>query len=160
MPTPTYDLIASNVLTSPASSVTFSSLPSSYRDLIIVTEILGSGGNADANVRFNSDTGSNYPYVLASGNGSVVSSGSGTGDMLYGQTASTTVRATTFFQVFDYAQTDKHKSVLQRRDRADTATSMIAARWASTSAINSVTILTSSNNFASGSSFYIYGIVS
>ena len=57
--TATYDLVASNVLTSTAASVSFSSIGASYRDLIIVIDA-AVGTSASLNCRVNSDTGSNY----------------------------------------------------------------------------------------------------
>ena len=60
MPLPsTMTPIATNTLTAVASSVTFSSIPSTYTDLVLVLQ--GSFDSADdVRFRFNGDTGSNY----------------------------------------------------------------------------------------------------
>lgn len=58
MPTSTYDLIASVSLN--ASSVTVSSIPSTYKDLIIVMKSQLAAGSEELRVRFNGDTGGNY----------------------------------------------------------------------------------------------------
>ena len=158
MPTPTYDLIASNVLGSSAASVTFSSIPATYGDLVLVVEALGSGGTVDINVTFNSDTGSNYPFVSMNGTGTGTSSLALTGSNISGINATTTSKSINIFQIMDYSVTDKHKTVLTRRDRADSATQTRANRWADTSAINTIAITTPSNNYAAGSTFYLYGI--
>ena len=161
MPTPTYDLIASNVLGSSAASVTFSSIPATYRDLIVVCTITGSGGNGWFLLTFNSDTGSNYSRVNASGNGSTTASNTNTGtsiDIGYMGGFGTTNPCTTIIQALDYSATNKHKTCLIRQDNASQATEMAAGRWASTSAINSLTLTTAVQQFASGSTFYLYGI--
>jgi hypothetical protein len=63
-------------------------------------------------------------------------------------------------QFMDYAQTNKHKMVLMRTNRASAGTSMIVGRWGSTDAINVVQLATDGGTFNTGSSFYLYGIVS
>jgi len=64
--TDTYRPLATITLGSTASSITFSSIPATYRDLIIVGNPLG----AEAAARFNGDSGSNYNGVQMWGNGS------------------------------------------------------------------------------------------
>ena len=60
----TYEPIATNTLGSAASSVTFSSIPSTYTDLIVVMNYANSTGLADVFFRFNGDTGSNYSDTI------------------------------------------------------------------------------------------------
>lgn len=159
--TATYDLIASNVLTSSASSVTFSSIPATYRDLVLVVTGTNATGDQTIRMQFNSDTGANYNDVRINGNGSTASSlaTSGGTDIQLGNFGTTI--ATLIIQIMDYSATDKHKTVLTRADKADTATRATASRWASTSAINTVYLVGSNSyNFQSGSTFYLYGIVS
>lgn len=164
MPTPTYDLIASNVLSSSASSVTFSSIPATYRDLIVVVQYLSSTGTASLELRLNSDTGANYHRVWMVGDGSTASSFSETSAtevFLSSDTgAGTTGEHLSVIQIMDYSATDKHKTILSRGNRASSGVTAQAARWANTAAVNTVLLRTSSNNFASGSSFYLYGLVS
>lgn len=160
MPTPTYDLIASNVLSSSASSVTFSSISGSYRDLVLVVNATAPGNNL--NLRFNSDTGTNYSYVWANGNGSTTVSNSAASQnqmILTSATYLTSVRNTNISQIMDYSATDKHKTVLTRGN-GEYGTEMRAGRWASTSAITSVTAICDGGSFDANSSFYLYGLVS
>ncbi len=77
MATPTYHLIDSTVLSSSASSVTFSSISQDYRDLILVATGTTSTATYRA-VQLNGDTGSNYSYVNAAGDGSATNSYAGT----------------------------------------------------------------------------------
>lgn len=161
MPTPTYDLIASNVLAGTATSVSFNSIPGTYRDLIVVCEVKGGSGTTSPRIRLNNDTASNYSYVYMQGNGTTAISSSGTNPFLETSSASTTdtSKVLQITQIFDYAQTDKHKPVLSRANRADANGAIAyAQRWASTAAVTSLQVFTSTNNFAAGSTFYLYGI--
>ena len=161
MATPTYDLIDSVTLSSSASSVTFSSIDQSYRDLVLIVEALGNASSA-ANVRvtFNSDSGSNYPYVGMSGNGSTAISFSGTSTSISGFGSDGTTKVLSSFQILDYSVTDKHKPVLVRVNRPDLVVQARAARWANTSAITTVTITDNLANdgYAAGSTFYLWGV--
>lgn len=165
MPTPTYDLIASNVLGSSAASVTFSSIPATSRDLVLVVNALGATGYVHAELRFNSDSGTNYSYVYMSGNGSSTDSSSGSSQTAAKSTravANDTTRGVAIIQIQDYSATDKHKTALFRTNLSSDVVSAAATRWANTAAINSIEVLntTSAVQFAAGSSFYLYGIVS
>lgn len=153
--TATYDLIASNVLTSSASSVTFSSIPATYRDLIVVVNkattasfVLELGGQANSvsNVRMWGD-GSTTGSQAATNN-------SGVGTYNNANLA--------IWQVFDYATTDKHKAVLMRANSTSgsfSGTTAAAGRWGYTNAISTISI-TTGGTFESGDTFYLYGIVS
>ena len=162
MATPTYDLLDSTTLTSSASSVTFSSISQDFRDLVLVIDALGdSSSAANVLVTFNGDSGSNYSFVLMSGNGSTAISSSGTTTSISGFGSDGTNKIFTLFQVMDYSATDKHKSVLVRPNRADSVVQARAARWANTSSVTTVTITDNlANGYAIGSTFYIYGIAS
>lgn len=159
MMTATYDLVSSNVLGSATSSIVFSSIPSTYRDLVLVVDTTAST-NATALVRFNSDSGSNYSYVRMQGNGSAASTiSSNSVTSLWEQTVDTN-RDQFILQIMDYSATDKHKMVISRHNRPTAATWAILSRWANTSAISSLSFETASGTFSAGSSFYLYGIVS
>jgi hypothetical protein len=161
MPTATYIALANTTLSSTATSITFSSIPATYRDLVLVI-----AGTTDATrttgVRFNSDTGSNYSYVEMNGTGSAAESSSGTLSFaLAGRM--TTSQSTTIVQVMDYSATDKHKTVLSRGGSSADLVRASASRWANTAAITSVYIATldiNVNAFQSGTTFSLFGIVS
>ncbi len=151
MPTSTYDLIASNVLGSSAASVTFSSISASYRDLVLIVNRLSSGNFTS--LVFNSDTGSNYIRIVVEAYPSTIQTSTGTYSQFYPGVNVGDVLA--IFQIFDYAQTDKHKSILTQLND-DGELNISAGRWASTSAITSIT---ANGGFDTGDSLYLYGIV-
>jgi len=74
--------------------------------------------------------------------------------------ANSTQAAFTHIQIMDYSATDKHKSGLIRFTSTpdQPVTVAQAFRWASTSAITTITLADAT--FTSGSTFALYGIVS
>ncbi len=158
MPTPTYDLIASNVLGSSASSIEFASIGSSYRDLVIVVTATNSS-LAQLRVRPNGQTTA-LTSVTAEGNGTNSQSNNygNIGEMGAFNNLGTDVRVQ-IIQFFDYALSN-YKTLLMRTNRAGGGVSMIAGRWASTDAITSIVLVPDGGTFNAGSTFYLYGIVS
>jgi len=156
MATPTYDLLASTTLASSASSVTFSSIDQSYGDLVLVFDGTLTG-NASINFQLNSDTGSNYNYVLMRGNGSSGDS-SDSVNVAFGTFGYAVGQTLVKIELLDYTATDKHKSILSRLNNS-TYTFAHANRWASTAAINRIDfILSGGESFAAASTFNLYGV--
>jgi hypothetical protein len=160
MPTPTYTPLATVTLSSSASSVIFSSIPATYRDLVLVTNVTHSGeAEIDLAIRFNGDTGNNYNRASVTGNGSVAASFAVLNEnYLYVLAASTTSSVATL-QIMDYSATDKHKPCLSRGNLTAGRVSATANRWANTAPINSISVAVLSANFLAGSTFSLYGVI-
>ena len=165
MGSPTYIPLANITLSSSDASIVFSSIPATYRDLVLVIGSAKSvSGNPAVVARFNSDSGTNYPYVRMTGNGSSAASASTTTDTFLDLAAlfgiNTSENATIILQVMDYSATDKHRPVLVRSNLAGAGVEAIAARWAN--AANAITQIevfnTSSISFATGTTFSLFGI--
>ena len=159
MPTPTYTALATITLGSAAATVTFGSIPATYRDLILVANAttVATGGR-NFRVRFNNDSGSNYSNVYMFGNGTSAISAASTSTAA-GQSIIDNNPGNNIIQIMDYSATDKHKTVLSRGNVAGIAVDARASRWANTAAITSITCSPDSNNWVSGSTFSLYGIV-
>jgi hypothetical protein len=160
MPTPTYTPLATVTLGTATSSVTFSSIPATYRDLIVVITgtVITTAGNIL--IRLNGDSGSNYPWVVMLGDGSTTLSASGTITGLLGGGFNTSVRTQAIFQIMDYSATDKHKTALVRTDEPNGAPYAHATRWANTAAVNSLSVTTNvGSNFSVGNTFNLYGVI-
>jgi hypothetical protein len=159
----TYTQIASTTLGSAASSVTFSSIAGTYTDLVIVVQAAVTTGSVALRMQFNSDTGANYSSTWITGNGSAASS-SRTSGTTYMKIDENTGMNTTLGQglniinVMNYANATTFKTALTRPNRADLGVDAFVGLWRSTAAINSITLLTSSSTFVSGSTFNLYGI--
>lgn len=166
-----YDLLESTILTSSASSVTFSGLGaySDYKHLQIRGVARNESSTGGLNLRFNNDTGSNYPFHRLYGYGGSVTSGfggAGSGvDMI--AFASTNASATNEFgagviDILDFASTDKYKTARVLSGREQTGTSdfitLTSGVWLSTSAITEVNLYLNAGSLQIGSRFSLYGI--
>lgn len=150
--------IGSITLQASSSSVIFSSIPNSYRDLIFIVD--GNvTGSLTTQLRFNSDGGSNYLHVsAASDNANNRYSVSGTTTFINAAPDfGTNTRFNQHYYIFDYAQTDKHKAVGVKHGLGDLSPNMVAARWASSAAINTIELSSSANAFAVGTRVSLYG---
>lgn len=159
MPTATYIALANTTLGSATTTVTFSSIPATYRDLVLV--IAGTATATDQMViRFNSST-TGYSEVAMLGSASGATSFTATVNRL-SQIALSTTQSNGIMHIMDYSATDKHKTALYRNNLGGSSTYAVAGRWADTSAITSILLglETGGNTFASGCSFALYGIVS
>ena len=155
MPTPTYVPLANITLGSAASSVTFSSIPATYRDLVLVTRTTGTID--EGGLRFNGDTGNNYNRVgmLGLGSGSPIAfTESGFTSIRFVGSADTQAMV----QIQDYSATDKHKTVLIRLG-SSTVVVAAAGRWANTAAITSLAVVPNSGTLPSGMTLDLYGVI-
>ena len=159
MPTPTYTPLANVTLGSAATSVTFSSIPATYRDLIVVHSGLLTSGGQEIRLRYNGDSGSSYSYVEMTGTGSsATSSTSSSMTYAYGGLVYTTV-ANSIVQIMDYSATDKHKTGLTRSNNSANNVVAFAHRWANTAAITSLELSIGGNLWAAGATFNLYGVI-
>jgi hypothetical protein len=166
MPTPTYTPLANITLGSSATSISFSSIPATYRDLVVVVNGSFTGSHGPY-MRFNSDTGSNYSNLIMANDVGTPFSAQEVATSFYGSwTANLSgARYTGVFQVMDYSATDKHKTALWRTNYTSSASAQIveafAGRWANTAAITTLTVgASATNGFATGTTFALYAIVS
>jgi hypothetical protein len=157
----TYTPIATQILGSSASTVTFSSIPSTYTDLVLITSTQSniSSGSDDINVVINSDsTTGHYSMTYLYGTGSSAVSSRTAGRIGIGRQDSTEFGVgVTHFQ--NYSNTTTYKSVLSRGSAASQITIAYVGLWQSTSAINQLVLSPSSaSTFSTGSTFTLYGI--
>jgi hypothetical protein len=151
----TYTPIATQTLGSSSASVSFSSISGTYTDLVMVFN-----GVADNNVnlRFNSDTASNYSSTRIRGDGSSASSAffanqtSMVGSYDPGQSIS-------IWQIMNYSNATTYKSALNRGGGAGTNVEAYVGLWRNTAAITSVTVIVS-GTFSTGCTFTLYGVKS
>lgn len=159
--TGTYTLIGSATADGTSLSVTFSSIPATYTDLVIVCAITA-GNTGDAYLRFNGDTGSNYSDTVLRGNGSVASSvrDSGAAGMDIGPVSliADSEIGVVVVNVMDYANTATYKTSLIRFSEATNNLSALVGMWRNTAAINSIIFSSRGGNWGTGSTFKLYGI--
>lgn len=164
MGSPTYISLATITLTGSDGSITFSSIPQSYRSLVLVCNFQNSGNGSASRLQLNADSGANYSGVWMTGTGSSTGAGSESGQTsarIFGASVgpSNAFSNVATLHFVDYSATNKHKTVLTRYGSASTETQATASRWASTSAITSITIFDIlGQTYQAGSTFSLYGI--
>ena len=155
----TYTPIATTTLGSATNSVTFNSF-SGYTDIIAVLNIKSTNSD-NVLARVNGDTGNNYSFTRLSGNGSSASSAraSNTNYLNFdGASYQNTEFGTWIINFMNYANTTTYKTILSRGNNAALGVDANVNLWRSTSAITSINFITTSYNFAVGSTFTLYGI--
>lgn len=150
-----------------ASTVTFSSIPSTYSHLQIRASFTTASSGNGALINFNSDTGANYTQHNLTGNGSIAASGAGTSLSYaavsgYSTGSSTTYPMPVITDILDYANTNKYKT-LRTLSGVDMNGSgeivLVSNLWLNTAAISTIGIKTvGAVNFNQYSSFALYGI--
>jgi hypothetical protein len=169
-----YESISSQTLGSSSSTVTFSSIPGTYKSLqirAILRDTNATNSDYGFAIRVNSDTGSNYAFHNLYGDGTspaAFSTASASriisifGAPLDGTTASTF--GSTVIDIHDYASTTKNKTIRGFAGSNTNTTStnfgvaLFSGLWMSTSAVTSISIISEGTSFKSGSTFALYGI--
>jgi hypothetical protein len=162
-PIQTYTVTGSPLLGT--TGVTFSSIPQTYTDLIVVQNIYTTSLPAIVCMRVGNgsiDTGSNYSYTNLSGGSGSASSGRGANISLWISVLAHTGSGGGMYrsQIMNYSNTTTNKTTLARYDnRAYGATETLAQLWRNTAAINTVQcFLDRAEYYGVGSTFTLYGI--
>lgn len=167
MATNTYTAIATQTLGTAAASVTFSSIPSTYTDLVLVVQTKQSVASSYSGIQFNSDTGTNYSNTLLYGNGSSAGSVRGSNNPkiypLFNTYESTSNWMISTINIMNYANTSINKTVILRANDSSQVTQAVVGTWRNTGAITSITYGTQTDGggtagLAAGSTFSLYGI--
>tara|TARA_R110000764_G_scaffold110648_2_gene197210 strand:- start:717 stop:1208 length:492 start_codon:yes stop_codon:yes gene_type:complete len=159
MATSTYIPLATLTLAVANSAVYFTNISQDYSDLVLMIEHKGATGSVQGLVTLNGDGGTNYKYVYIYNTGSSSGSGAETASRHFNtESGSTTVANFTKMEIFDYSATDKHKSTLAHNGRAGAIQTIVSGRYASNTAISSITVGVNSGSFAIGSTFKLFGI--
>ena len=156
----TYAPIATQTLGSATASLTFSTIASTYTDLVLVSIGTNSALN-DIKLRFNSDTGNNYSETLLLGSGSsaITGRGSNISGLVHNYTDSAIASATT--SILNYSNSTTYKTTLTRwnaTSSSDPYTAAYVGLWRNTAAITSITVFVASGTMSIGSTFTLYGI--
>lgn len=152
------------------ASITFSSIPATYKHLQIrwLARDNFASDASDVAMRFNSDSGANYSWHQLVGDGSTAAAYASTSQTLMragfvaGSTAGSNVFAPTVLDLLDYANTSKNKTVrnLAGYDK-NTAGSigLQSGSWMNTAAINTISITPRvGTTFSEFSQFSLYGV--
>ncbi len=166
-----YDLLATEILTSSSSSITFASLGTyapDYQHLQL--RMVGRTNRASTsdyiNVQLNGDTGSNYAHHSLYGNGSSVVAGTAlTSDSkmgfnrFSGASASSNIFGSIVLDLLDAFETTKYKTLRSLGGTAAVSINLNSGLWMDTDALTSIKIEPGSgSSLITGSRFSLYGI--
>ena len=157
----TYTPIATQTASGSVNTITFSSIPQTYTDLVLALAGNGATTTNYPQIQINGDTGSNYSDTQLYGTGSSAASYRDTNQTgyvfaTYPNTSSPTISR---FNFMNYSNTTTYKTILARIDYPAGNTNINVVLWRNTSAITSITI-SQPYNFTSTSTFTLYGIAS
>jgi hypothetical protein len=162
----TYEPIATQTISTSVTTLTFSSIPATYTDLVVV--VYGGTTSAPDNLwlRFNSDSGSNYSFTELVGTGTAATS-PGYANFTLAKLSSTIGGGTTVGQsyianIMNYSNTTTFKTMINRANQNDNTYPGVAAYtnlWRNTAAINTVLLgRDGAGNLAIGTVMSLYGI--
>ena len=161
MSTNTYVALDKITVVTATSSVTLSSIPSTYTDLVLIADMSTSGSTNYPSIRLNGDTASNYSRTYINGDGSSDTSGRNTESYMtvFGN-AITASKVNFIIHFMDYSNTTTNKIALSRKNDSAGVMGATVHQWRSTNAINSISISSqTSDTFSVGTTFSLYGIL-
>lgn len=166
-----YESIASVTGTGSSATISFTSIPSTYKHLQIrYNARCASGAITDHYIRLNGDTGSNYTrhwlFALDSG-GPYTSSATSTTPPSMGYIQGYDTNPTTggIVDIHDYQSTSKNKTIryitggAEQQTSSQGALTVGSALWMNnTTAVNQIDLVLASSNWSTSSTFSLYGI--
>ena len=151
-----------------ASSIDFTSIPSTYTDLCVkISARYDQSSDNAVYLRFNSNSGANYSYRYLYGSGAAAASATASGDTRAnaGIAVASSYTASTFsnseIYVPNYAgSTNKSFSAdnVQENNATTAFSTLVAGLWSQTTAITAVNLFPASGNFVQYSTAVLYGI--
>lgn len=162
----TYEPIATTTVGSSVTTVTFSSIPQTYTDLVIVQSAFVAN-QYDSRLQFNGDTATNYSWTVLFGTGSTAGSYRESNKTAlptgwYSTIDIAPAPSTFIIQIMNYSNATTFKTVLTRGNNAASGRGVdaIVGLWRKTpEAITSIALsTTAAHQYTSGSTFTLYGI--
>jgi hypothetical protein len=153
--------ISTQTLSANTASITFSGIPQTYTDLVLV---MNGGMNTTTgfalSVELNGDSSNSYSATHIFGNGSSASSGRYTNNpaMYLGAPALNNLNGNFILQFENYSNVTTNKTVLARTNAAANSVWASVGLWRNTAAITSIRLYPETASWLSGSTFTLYGI--
>lgn len=160
-----YESIATATGTGSSGTITFSSIPSTFKHLQVRIHQITASGTNDINMTMNNDSAANYVVHYLYGTGAAASAAGFTAMNfikaagIY-DTATTTQANVSIINILDYGSTTKNKTarIFEGVDKNGSGSvSVDSGLWLSTSAVNRLDF-TSSSNYATTTTIALYGI--
>ena len=165
--TNSYESIQTVSLGANQTTITLSSIPSTYTHLQVRALFRTSIGtnNWDLRIRMNSDTGSNYTHHSIRGDGSSANA-EGNASQVYmwinrAAPSDANIFGVAVIDILDYTNTNKYTTMraLSGQDRNGAGQiTLNSGLWMNTAAVNTLTFTLASGDFTQYSQFALYGI--
>jgi hypothetical protein len=158
----TYSTIATHTIPSDTTSYTFTSIPSTYTDLVLVGALSNDfPASLNLNVGNGSiDTGNNFSWTYLAGNGTAPENdrASNNGRIFAGSCGSSLGQYNVIINFMNYANTNVFKTTINRLNDTSVKTSVTVGLWRNTAAINQIRLTANGSNLKTGSVLTLYGI--
>lgn len=159
----TYEPIATTTLGSAASTITFSSIPSTYTDFRLVLVTMGTAAGT-LYFRLNSDTGTNYSNTRVNGNGSTASSAQSSNYPRMDINGTDATKRNVSFSTVDFLSYtgSTNKTMLIQESHDENGSGYVhhsVGLWRNTGAITRIDLNIDGTTFASGTTATLYGIL-
>jgi len=156
-----FESIATTTLSTSTATITFSSIPATYKHLQIRCLVQASaGGNSALSLNYNSDTtAANYYRHAVLGDGSTVSTQAA--QQFYIGSITDNAWAPNIIDILDYANTSKYKTARCLAGRENNSTGSVfftSHLWMNTNAISTIVVSPATNNFVQYTQIALYGI--
>lgn len=162
----TYQAIASQTLSANSGAITFTNVPQTYTDLLLVAHYRAySDGNTS--IRFNASTATDYSRVALGGSGTAANAGrvnnttgiavDFNGSGVNSNFVTSALGGVVIAHIMSYTNTSAHKIVLGIAGAASRGVDRTCSLWRSTAAITEIE-LTGPSNLASNTVVSLYGI--
>jgi hypothetical protein len=160
----TYTPIARTTLTSTAATVTFSSIPQTYTDLVVSIGIVGLSAQETPKMYFNGDTSALYSTTFLDGGGSVLSNRTTAQGSFYGigayNSGNPTGVSSILVNINNYYNSTTFKTMLSRNAASTLSSNVTVGLYRSTAAVSSISfIVHGGNSYLPDSTFTLYGIL-
>ena len=145
------------------STISFTSIPSTYKHLQVRYMTLTGTATNDLRMRFNSDTATNYVWHQLQGNGATAAAGANLSQTLIGagMVGGTANPGSGIIDILDYENTNKFTTTrsLAGIDQNGSGVMMFwSGLWRNTNAVTQIDFTSASGNFNQNTSIALYGI--
>lgn len=161
MPKGTYEPIKTYTFASTGTTLSWTSIPQTYTDLVLTGHLRNTtGNNYEAYVTFNGASGTAYNQsFLVNYNGALQSGYNNNIGQIRPFKSGATYWATGQMNIFNYSSTDVFKHAMCRNGEGTFTVMNLTGQWRSTAAINQIDItIEAGASFTAGTKFDLYGI--
>ena len=152
----TYEPIATTTLSTATASVSFSSIPQTYTDLVLVVRGAATA-SAAAKINLNNNTSGIYDDTrLFASTAAGTDHSANSGEMYVGGGWFTDGMFTV--NIFNYTNTNVGKSIMSKYASPGTLLALNLTTFQSTAAVTSIQVGLNTSTYVSGSNFTLYGI--